>query len=218
MPIDWMNPHVLGDGICRLEITHSMNGLFDDVRLQELRLLRQINDFFAEQMTCVGLLSYDNQMQPNTKLRRKFGFWDEKHKQISPASFKDQASNFNVAFDVTQGVYFVGGVVVEQNNFESISALAPHVNPALFFWSENKSGFRSYVECLVDRNDVFVLSDDGRSHQISYGLLVDICRDTGSCICIPDLSIDVAEADFIVIDPLKKLGTCCDEFIQGQTG
>jgi hypothetical protein len=210
MPIDWSKSHLMEDGICRVEITHSMNGLFDDVQQQGFRLLYEINDFLASKMACVGLLSHNSQAQPNTKLGQKFGFWGYQPREINPALY------FSVAFDVMKGIFFFGGVMTEKNNFEAICTLGQQVYSPIFFWSERNSELKSYVESLVTRKEVFVLNSDGRSYRISYDVLADICRNMEGCICIPDLSIDTYEADFIVIDPLKMLGTCCDEFICSQ--
>lgn len=203
MAIKRIGSTVGSNGRIQLSISHDANGSFDDVMNQEIALLCNINESVATKVQHVGLLSNSSTVQCDTKLIRKFGLWSQEQKASHSRLFNEGSLNFCSTISVEEGIYFFGGVIAEICQFSEIIAFARQVNPSILIWSNHRKALVQYFEDMNAFSLVFEDQEFMPQVRVIDQVLIDLCRSTESFICIPNLEVDVSDADFVVIDPLN---------------
>lgn len=205
MPISWIDDGSVDNGMRRLAISHSSVWTSEDVASQQFDFLRKINDLLPEDVTYVGLLSSHGIVQADSKVARKIGLWDSARRHLSPALFRDRSAYFSIAVEVPSGIGLVGGVFTERSSFNELEPLAREMPENIFVWGRSRAAL---VHCFNAENSdqrVLIVEMKHKRCRISIEVLADVCRRAGAVVCVPELEIDLDDAEILIVDPLEIL-------------
>lgn len=188
-----------GKGVRVVRISHRMNGRPDDVACQEVSFLRGINGSLASGGWVLGLVSHSLKVQPDTRLVRKLGFWRVCMKGMDPKSFGLDGRIFSFTLDVPGGVALGGAVLTSPEGFDGLISLAEKLPVSLFFWGRRAELLADYFNALG--SVVFLDCCDGVC-SVSGEALSDMCKRVEGFVCIPNLELDLDDADLLIVDPL----------------
>ena len=212
MAIKWNSSEDFDGGRFQLQISHDLNGLSNDVLNQEIALLHDINKASCTRVRYIGLLSNSETAQRDTRLIRKFGLWSHEQKTSYSSFFNDSTLNFHSTISVGGGICFFGGFVADPSHFSEVIVFAQKLSPIMFVWNNNRDALIQYFENIEESKLIFQNKEFLPQLQVTNEVLIDLCRSTESFICIPNLDIDVSDANFVVIDPLSMVTPYLEQF------